>query len=153
MPARLVGVSIRQLLARYATLPAVPPVERQGTWRARFVGPWWLRLSAAPGIALGGMPGWLGKRFDTPQTAVNLLRSGTGQREVLPMQCSEQPSWHDGQPCVAVAYGARARIPWRWVRDELRRLDEDHWLCLTWVDLPLLRRLACPFVLERVPAG
>ncbi|MBF7731409.1 hypothetical protein [Pseudomonas sp. N040] len=149
MLSRLSGLSVRQLLNLYATLPAVPATARLGLWRACFVGPWWLRLSAAPGIALGGMPGWQGKRFDTAQSAVNLLRAGSGLREVLPMRCSEQPSWLDGRPCAAVAYGASARMPWRWVRDELRQLDADHWLCLTYLDLPLLRRLACPFVLVR----
>jgi hypothetical protein len=147
MPARFSGFSIRKLLALYATLPPVPVSARAGSWRAGFVGPWWLRWSAAPAIALGGMPGWHGKRFAGTDAAVNLLRSPAGLREVLPMRCSEQPSWHDGRPCTVLAYGARARIPWRWVRDELRQLDEGHWLCLTWVDLPLLRRLACPFLL------
>jgi hypothetical protein len=151
MPARLERLSIRQILLLYATLPAVPAAAREGNWYAGFIGPWWLRATAGPGIALGGMPGWAGKRFDTPQTAVNLLGPRTGLREVLPMRCAEQPSWYDGQPCTALSYERRARIPWRWVRDELRQLDENLWLCLTFIDLPLLRRLPCPFVLVRNP--
>ena len=149
MLSRLSGLTIRQLLTLYATLPAVADEQRRGTMRAVFVGPWWLRLSAGPSIALSGMPGWYGKRFDTAHTGINLLRTANGYREVFPMRCSEQPSWFDGQPCAAVAYGPKARIPWRWVRDELRQVDENLWLCLTFVDLPLLRRLACPFVLVR----
>ena len=34
-------------------------------------------------------------------------------------------------------------------RDELRQLDEQHCLCLTFVDLPGLRRLGFPFLLVR----
>ena len=65
------------------------------------------------------------------------------------MTCSEQPSWLNGQPCAALGYGAATRLPWRWVRDELRQLDEQHCLCLTFVDLPGLRRLGFPFLLVR----
>ena len=65
------------------------------------------------------------------------------------MACSEQASWLDGKPCAALSYGAATRLPWRWVRDELRQLDEQHCLCLTFVDLPLLHRIGFPFVLVR----
>lgn len=142
-------LSLRQLQARYATLPALADQARTGQWRARFVGPWWLRCSAGPSIALNGLPGWYGKRFERADAAVNLLQGPDGLRAALPMQCSEQASWLDGKPCAALSYGAATRRPWRWVRDELRVLDERHCLCLTFVDLPLLRRLAFPFVLER----
>ena len=149
MPARLANLSIRQLLTLYSSLPPVAAEQRSGLWCAHFVGPWWLRMSAAPGISLFGLPAWLGTRFDAPHAAVNVLRAGGATRDVLPMHCSEQPSWFDGQPCVAVAYGAKARMPWRWVRDELRQVDENLWLCLTFINLPLLRRLPFPFVLVR----
>ena len=142
-------LSLGQLLARYRQLPAVPAALRTGQWRARFIGPWWLRLSAGPSIALSGMPGWYGKRFASPQAAHNLQRRGDTLQALLPMHCSEQASWLDGRPCAALGYGESARRPWRWVRDELRQLDERRWLCLTFVDLPLLRRLGFPFLLER----
>ena len=151
MHSPLHGLGLRQLYTCYGGLPAVPSSSRQGAWRAVFIGPWWLRLSAAPAIALSGMPGWFGKRFETPESAVNLLRSDQGLREVLSMRCEEQPSWYDARPCVALIYASNARLPWRWVRDELRQLDDDHWLCMTYVDLPLLRRLGSPFMLERAP--
>jgi len=81
-------------------------------------------LSAGPSIALSGMPGWYGKRFLDSTAAVNLQHRGDQWHELLPMTCSEQPSWLDGQPCAALGYGAATRRPWRWVRDELRQLDE-----------------------------
>lgn len=140
-------LSLGQLLARYRLLPAATTLT--GRWRAEFVGPWWLRLSAGPSIALSGMPGWYGKRFLDSTAAVNLQRRGDQWHELLPMTCSEQPSRLDGQPCAALGYGAATRLPWRWVRDELRQLDEQHCLCLTFVDLPGLRRLGFPFLLVR----
>lgn len=140
-------LSLGQLLSRYRQLPAAKTLT--GRWRAEFVGPWWLRLSAGPSIALSGMPGWYGKRFLDPSSAVNLQWRGDQFSELLPMSCSEQPSWLDGQPCAALAYGAATRRPWRWVRDELRQLDEQRCLCLTFVDLPGLRKLGFPFLLVR----
>jgi len=147
MPETLNQLSLGQLLARYRLLPVVTALL--GSWRAQFVGPWWLRYSAAPSIALSGMPGWYGKRFVDAQAAVNLQRRGKQLQERLPMRCSVQGSWLDGQPCVVLSYAQDARLPWRWVRDELRQLDEQHCLCLTFVDLPGLRRLGFPFLLVR----
>jgi hypothetical protein len=147
------GLGLRQLYTSYGDLSAVPAARRQGDWRAVFIGPWWLRLLAAPAIAVSGMPGWFGKRFANPESAVNLLRSAKGLREVLSMRCEEQPSWNDGRPCSVLVYASKARMPWRWVRDELRQLDEQHWLCMTYVDLPLLRALGCPFMLVRDDAA
>lgn len=150
MQSPVLGSGLRQLYARYGALSAVQASRREGDWRAVLIGPWWLRLTAAPAIALSGMPGWFGKRFETSASAVNLLRSGQGLREVLSMRCEEQLSWHDARPCAVLIYPATARWPWRRVRDELRQLDDEHWLCMTYVDLPLLRRLGCPFLLARV---
>lgn len=147
MTETLNQLSLGQLLARYRQLPVATGLL--GSWRAEFVGPWWLRCSAGPSIALSGMPGWHGKRFVDVRSAVNLQRRGGQLRERLPMSYDTQPSWLDGQPCVAIGYGRQAPLPWRWVRDELRQLDEQHCLCLTFVDLPGLRRLGFPFLLVR----
>ena len=58
-----------------------------------------------------------------------------------------------GKPGVALHYvpqdGKPAPTPWRWVRDELRAVDDDTLLGFTVVDLPLLRRMAFPFLLTR----
>ena len=147
MTETLDRLALGQLLARYRQLPAATAVV--GQWCARFVGPWWLRHSAGPSIALSGMPGWHGKRFVDERNAVNLQWRGGELRELLPMSYATEPSWLDGQPCVAIAYGRQAPLPWRWVRDELRQLDDDRCLCLTFVDLPGLRRLGFPFLLVR----
>ena len=74
MMQTLHSLSLSQLLARYRQLPAAEQLI--GRWRAEFIGPWWLRGSAGPSIALSGMPGWYGKRFVDAQAAVNLRRRG-----------------------------------------------------------------------------
>jgi hypothetical protein len=55
----------------------------------------------------------------------------------------------DGQPGVALHYGAEAPLPWRWVTDELRQIDQHRVLGMTVIDLPILRHWAFPFLLER----
>lgn len=57
--------SIRELKALFSTLPPPDAALRHGFFRARFIGPAWLRLSGRPSVALSGLPGWQGKRFLT----------------------------------------------------------------------------------------
>ena len=52
----------------------------------------------------------------------------------------------------ARACDASGPVPWRWVTDELRALDEHTLLGMTRLDLPLLRRFVFPFLLEREPS-
>ncbi|WXL27666.1 hypothetical protein WG219_09490 [Ectopseudomonas mendocina] len=108
-----------------------------------------MRISAGPGLVLGGLPGWQGKRFIDESTATNVLKKGDELVDKLRMGCQEGVSSVDGRRGVALNYGADAPPPWRWIRDELRVLDDDTWLAMTVVDLPLLRCLALPFVLQR----
>ncbi len=143
-------LSLSQCRQLFATL--LPPSEavRCGRFRAQFLGPWWLRLAAGPSIALSGLPGWQGKRFIAPDSATNCLRTRAGEREALSMQCVAESSLVDGRPGLSLRYGERGPIPWRWVRDELRAIDGDTWLCMTVIELPLLRALSFPFLLVRV---
>lgn len=56
------------------------------------------------------------------------------------------PAWR----CTTMAQaGVPAPFPWRFVRDELRAVDAPTLLGMTVVDLPVLRHLAFPFLLER----
>lgn len=143
------GLSLMHLRQVFGPLPAPPVAMRSGFYLARFIGPWWLRWSGPLGVALGGLPGWQGKRFLTPDRATNvLLRRGT-RVERLELRCSETASRIDGRPSAVLDYGAQAPRPWRWVRDELRALDGHRLLGVTVIDLPGLRGLAFPFLLER----
>ena len=147
--AHLTVASLATLRQLFNTLSPAGPDLRNGFFRARFIGPAWLRLSAGPCVALSGLPGWQGKRFlDSSQATNILLRHGKVQ-EKFHMQCSERPSLIDGRPGVDLSYGEQGPIPWRWLRDELRVLDENTLLGMTVIDLPLLRNLAFPFLLSR----
>lgn len=134
-------------LRTWSTLPA--PTTTDGRWAASFLTP--LRQLAPAGLALMGLPRWYGKDL-AGDRGVNLVRGpgATALHEALPMRIVREASWRDGRPAVVATYAADARRPWRWVRDELRALDEATLLGLTFADLPGGRRLGLPFLLHRV---
>ena len=141
------SLSLSAWRARFLTLAAPQPASIPGFRRVAFVGPFWLRGSAPSAIALGGLPGWLGKRFSSETQAINVLKSG---EERLPMQVELTSSWLDGKPVLVCRYGPDSPFPWRRVRDEFRVLSETTWLGMTLVDLPGLRRTGWPFLLISV---
>ncbi|MFZ2174330.1 MAG: hypothetical protein WAW17_09885 [Rhodococcus sp. (in: high G+C Gram-positive bacteria)] len=142
--------SIRALHRQFRSLEGGDIRSTAGMHEAVFVGPRFLRLVAPRAIALGGMPGWYGKRFDAAGEGVNLLRESDGSlRETLPMRVRLDASWLDGRPALVVSYGSGAPVPWRWVRDEFRVLDDRTLLALTFAISPRSRVLASPFTLIR----
>jgi hypothetical protein len=142
--------SLSELFRLFSSLEVPAERLRAGSFRAEFIGPWWLRISSGPSIALAGLPGWRGKRFLSATTATNVLRARDGSfTEALTMSCLPGPSQVDGKPGLALHYGVQAPRPWRWVTDELRALDEDTLLAMTVIGLPVLRHLAFPFLLVR----
>ena len=113
-----------------------------GTFDGEFVGP--VRLFSA-GLAVCGMPGWHGKRFDTPERGINRLVGG----EDFPMYATLGPSWADGRTTIVATYGDRERAPFRWIRDEFREWDERTLLGLSFLPAPGLRKRGAPFLLHR----
>lgn len=141
--------STNELRALFQSLTPPERNVRHGFFRASFIGPAWLRLAGRPSVAAAGLRGWQGKRFLTPDSATNVLRDG----EALSMRVVEGESQVDGQEGIALYYvpqgGKPAPLPWRHVQDELRAVDDDTLLGFTVVDLPALRHLSFPFLLER----
>lgn len=120
--------------------------QPSGFWAAAFVGPAWLTKTAPTAVRLGGLPGWLGKRFITNTSAINVLASG---EERLPMLVGVAPSMLDGQSALVCTYGPDSPWPWRIVRDEFRELSPNVWLGMTVLDLPGMRSMGWPFVLTK----
>lgn len=140
------------LMRAWPDLPAPALANVVGDLRAEFVTP--LRHVAPAGLGLVGLPRWHGKRFaatDPGELAgVNLLRVPSGGfEERLPMRAVLGAGLADGRPAVIVTYAADAPRPWRWVRDELRQLDDGVLIGMSYVDRPLLRRGGLPFLLRR----
>lgn len=153
MTAALRTASLAELRRLFSSLPPPDAALRHGFFRATFIGPAWIRLSARPSLELTGLPGWQGKKFLTTEAATNVLKKRGNLVQALAMQVTPGVSAVDGKPGLALTYppqnGRPAPFPWRHVRDEMRVLDADTLLCMTIVDLPLLRHFAFPFLLTR----
>ncbi|PTQ89392.1 hypothetical protein [Agitococcus lubricus] len=149
MPPITNTMSLAQLVDCFKTASLPTLTQRDGFWRARFVGPLWLRLGGMPSCYISGLWGWLGKKFLTPHRATNVLKRAEKTIDALSMQAQARASSIDGNPVIALTYGSDAPIPWRWVTDELRALDDSTLLGMTRVDLPLIRHFIFPFILER----
>lgn len=140
--------ALRSLFSQ-ATPPTGMPAA--GDYLVTFVGPALLKVVAPRAIALGGMPDWQGKRFDSTGGAKNLVDDDktSSHREIMPMQVALEPSWLDGRPVIVCSYGAASPVPWRWVRDEFRPLDDRQLLGLTFVGGPWSKVAAAPLLLTR----
>jgi hypothetical protein len=141
--------SVSKLKALFSTLQAPATDMCSGFYRAEFIGPWWLRFSGRPSVALSGLPGWQGKQFLSDATATNILLKKGQTRQALLMRCVNGVSQVDGRHGLALHYGTDAPRPWRWVRDEIRAVDEKRILGMTVINLPLLNRFSFPFLLVR----
>ena len=141
--------SLRELRSLFSTLDAPGEAILKGFYRACFIGPWWLRKSAPPTLYLTGLPNWQGKRFLSVDRAVNIVLVGGAPTEALSMSVATLPSHLDAKPVAAVQYGAEAPLPWRWVIDELRAIDDHTMLGMTIVCKQLVEHLSFPFLLRR----
>lgn len=149
MTFNLHHASIAELKAFFNTLPAPDAAMRHGFFRASFIGPLWIRKLGRPSVAISGLPGWQGKRFLSADNATNILKKRDATVQALSMTVVAGISQVDGKSGVALHYGADAPMPWRWVRDELRTVNEHTLLGITVVNLPIIRHFAFPFLLER----
>ena len=122
-----------------------------GEYRAEFLGPKWFRLLAGPALGLVGLPNWWGKEFTGTSTAHNLIiRSGEKTR-TLKATMKTRKSIFDTRNTVTMSYPKNYRLPWRFVINEFRHVEDDCILGMSRIDLPLLRRISSPFLLYRTP--
>ena len=54
----------------------------------------------------------------------------------------------DGKPTLALIYAQDNPFPWPYIVDELRQLDAEAYLGMTYVNWGVLRKLAFPFLIE-----
>ena len=132
------------------TLLSTPSLESlAGAYRAEFVGPAWLRRFAPPGLVITPLAGWLGKAFDSQGHGINLVRRRGGVQRMLPMTAQWLPSRVDGRPCVTLTYAPASPFPFAYIVDELRTIDADTLLGLSFATARWLARLPIPFLLRR----
>jgi len=146
---RLIDRRISSFKALFSALGVPDPAALAGVHWAEFVGPAWLRKSAPSALVLGGLSGWWGKEFLGPAGATNLVQRQGRLLRVLPMKLIVAPSLLDGRPAVQLHYPPGSRLPWPWILDELRQLDESTLLGMTLVKARRFPRIAFPFVLHK----
>jgi cholesterol oxidase len=154
-PASSLPASPADLRRIWGALPVPDPEELAGSHRAVFVGPAPMRTLAPGALGLAGLPDWFGKRFelsgeDGELSGMNLLRRDGGLVDYLEMSARVEPSVIDGAPVLVSTYGPEAPLPWRYVRDEFRRLGSGTLLGMAVLDRPLLRTTGMAFALETV---
>jgi hypothetical protein len=133
----------------YRELEAPTLGQLVGTHRSAFVGPAWLRSIAPPGLALGGLGGWWGKRFDASGSGVNLVMHSGKPEAILPVRLEFRSSRVDARTTACVLYPPESRWPWPHVLDELRVLEPGCLLGLTFFQIGVFSNLPLPFMLLR----
>jgi hypothetical protein len=145
--------SVVTLRRTWSTLRVPEEGDVVGDLEGAFVRP--LRRLAPWLLGLLGLARWWGKRVTRTAHGLrgeNLVWRHGGLSTRLPMSVSVAASLSDGRPALVLRYAPGARRPWRWVRDELRVMDDGgHLVGMTYVDVWGLRRLGgVPFLLHRV---
>ena len=146
-------LSLGAFRSAFTSLTAPSLESLAGDYRAGFVGPAWLRRFAPPGLVITPLAGWLGKAFDGQGHGINLVRRRGAVQRVLPMTAEWLPSRVDGRPGVTLTYTPGSPFPFAYVVDELRIIDADTLLGLSFATVPWLARLPMPFLLRRVPVS
>jgi hypothetical protein len=147
LPSSLDGRPFSYFRPLFTTLAAPREDALHGVYRGVFTGPAWLRLSAGPSLALGGLGGWWGKDFLEGGAGLNLAQHKGRLVRLFPFCLVPCISLVDARPGLAVQYTRDCPFPWPHVRDELRKLDDTTLLGMTTIVLGPLRRLAFPFLL------
>ncbi|MCG8633507.1 MAG: hypothetical protein MI863_06740 [Desulfobacterales bacterium] len=147
--SRHVFVLFSEFRQSFETLESPPSHRMAGKYTAEVPGPWWYRWTFKPAMALTALRGWTGKEIFDNRTGINLVKRRGGIIKVLPMAIKKQAARIDGQPARVIVYGEDAPFPWCRATDELRELEEGRLLGMTIFDLPLVRHIAFPFILNR----
>ncbi len=144
---KLNKLSLRDFSQLFATGSVPIIANTAGYYRAALVGPAWLRATAGPTIAIGGLTNWWGKHIREDGSATNLVWQGEKLVPRLTMQLVDTNSVLDGKHTLALIYSTENPFPWPYVVDELRRLETGTFLGMAHINAGPLRRIAFPFLL------
>lgn len=138
--------SFRYYREQFASLD--PPEALAGVWQGEPVGPGWYRALAGPSLAIGGLGAWWGKEFDGQRGIDNLLERDGALQRTLRGEVRRAQSLVDGKPCLRIVYSKGSRLPWTWIVDELRQVEEGELLGMMVLNISWLPRMAFPFTLH-----
>ena len=140
------GNSFRDFKEQFGSLD--PPEVLEGVWQGEPVGPGWYLALAGPSLSIGGLGGWGGKDFDGQGAIDNILERKAAFWRTLRGEVQRADSLVDGKPCQRIIYPEGSRLPWTWVVDELRQVDEGELLGMMVLNISWLPHLAFPFALH-----
>ena len=142
-------MSLKQFKDLFISLSIPNPNNIRGKYRASFVGPTWLRTSAAPALSISGLGGWWGKEFFDDGTAINIIFHAGNFSTRFKMKFVNARSFIDDKDGLALHYQKGNPFPWMYVVDEIRRVDESTLLGMTIANVNGLRGMAFPFILQK----
>ena len=126
-----------------------------GKHRSEYIGVAPMRLPSPFAMGLAGFSDWRGKVFrpndkdSTVLDGMNMFGDEATRTERYPMSSRIGPSSIDGKPAFIVTYPQDTRHPWCRATDELRMIDDDTLLGITFFNYPLIKYLPVPFLLRR----
>ena len=142
-------MSLKQFKDLFISLSIPNPNDIRGKYQASFVGPAWLRTSAAPALSISGLGGWWGKEFFDDGTAINIILHAGNFSTRFKMKFVNARSFIDDKGGLALHYQKGNPFPWMYVVDEIRSLDESTLLGMTIANVSGLRGMAFPFILQK----
>jgi hypothetical protein len=130
----------------FKSLPPVSKSEFHGDFEGIAVGPAWFQPVFNGLMKIGGLAGWQGKEFAPDGNGVNVLAQNGRIRKVARMYVvGSLPSAIDGQLTLVLNY---RKMPHAMIQDEIRRLDHNTLLGMTYLKSAPLTKLPMPFVLR-----
>jgi len=136
---------------KFGGLAAVDESTSIGDYQAIIVGPKLMQFFAKITLPLIGFYRWKGKRLQGNGKGVNIyLDKNNKDFPKNPMNIATSASWLDRKPALILSYPAGSPFFCRFLRDELRRLDDDTIILVGWIDLPILRRSPNAMLLRKI---
>ncbi|MEM9070443.1 MAG: hypothetical protein AAGE52_18200 [Myxococcota bacterium] len=136
---------LKRLRRLFCGLETLQRPQLEGVYEGRFVGPLMARDVAPLGFALAGLRGWWGQAFDGAGRGHHLLKKGGEVERAVPLEVASKSSLVDGRESLVVSAIDAPRV-----MVEPRRLDDSRLLAMVSIRSRALRRLAWPYLLERV---
>jgi hypothetical protein len=140
---------LRKFRTLFGALPIPEADSLPGKYHGTFVGPAWLRIGVKPALLITGLGGWWGKEIFQDGAAINIVLRNRKLSRRFPMKVICGKSVLDGQNGLALRYQKGNPFPWMFIVDEIRRIDEITLLGMSQLNIPGLRWLALPFVLQK----
>jgi hypothetical protein len=136
-------------LEQFRHLQAVDEKSAAGAYRTIILGSPLAKLASKVILPLIGFRNWKGKRLLGNGKGINIFKRDGQYVDDILMLTAVGESWLDGKPALILTYPPGAPFFTRYLRDELRQLDDNTLIILGWFDLPFVRNSASAALLVK----